>query len=84
MGGCQQVHLCELVRLCTCVALTVSFSGFHLAHQLICCTDQTVMLKSSLLWAAWSLLDSVLLATVLLVVVEVSDSCQNIPVNKKI
>ena len=46
------------------VALAVLFSGFHSGHHLICCTDRTVILKSSLLWAAWSTLDSVLLATV--------------------
>ena len=56
---------------CVALAVRVSFSGFHSGHCLICCTDQTVMLKSSLLWAAWFLLDCLLLATV----VEVSVSC---------
>ena len=40
-------------------------AGFHSGHHLICCKDRTVILKSSLLWAAWSTLDSVLLATVI-------------------
>ena len=51
-------------------ALAVLFSEFHSSHHLICCKDRTVMLKSSLLWAAWSSLNSVLLVTV----VEVSVS----------
>ena len=40
---------------------------------LICCTDGTVMLTSSLPWAGWSMLDSRLLETV----IEVSKSCHN-------
>ena len=47
-----------------CVALAVLLSGFRSSSHLICCTDRTVMLKGSLLWAAWSLLDCLLLATV--------------------
>ena len=35
-----------------CVALAVLFSGFRSGRRLIFCTDWTVMLKSSLLWAA--------------------------------
>ena len=50
-----------------CVALAVLFSGFRSGRRLICCTDRTVMLKSSLLWAAWSSLDCLLLATVVVV-----------------
>ena len=61
-----QNHLClpvhQLTKLCS---FAVSFSGFHSGRCLICCTDQTVMLKSSLLWAAWSSLDSALMATVI-------------------
>ena len=52
------------------VALAVSLSEFHSGCHLVCCTDWTVMLKSSLLWVAWSSLDCLLLATV----VEVSIS----------
>ena len=50
-----------------CVALAVSFSGFHSGCRLICCTDWTVMLISSLLWRICSSLDSGLLATVVMV-----------------
>ena len=47
-----------------CIALAVSFSGFHSGCHLICCTDGTVMLTSSLLWVNWSSLVSGLLETV--------------------
>ena len=56
-----------------CVALAVSFSGFHSGRRLICCTDWTVMLISSLLWEICSSLDSGLLETA----VKVSKSCHN-------
>ena len=56
-----------------CVALALSFSGFHSGRRLICCTAWTVMLISSLLWRICSSLDSGLLATV----VTVSKSCHN-------
>ena len=56
-----------------CVALAVSFSGFHSGCRLICCTDWTVMLISSLLWRICSSLDSGLLATA----VKVSKSRHN-------
>ena len=56
-----------------CVALAVSFSGFHSSRHLICCTDWTVMLINSLLWGICSLLDSGLLATA----VKVSKSLHN-------
>ena len=46
------------------VTFAVLFSGFRSGRRLICCTDWTVMLKSSLLWAAWSSLNCLLLATV--------------------
>ena len=59
-------------NLC-CVALAVSFSGFHSSRHLICCTDWTVMLISSLLWGICSSLDSGLLATA----VKVSKSRHN-------
>ena len=52
----------EVGNLC-CVALAVSFSGFHSSRCLICCTHWTVMLISSLLWQICSSLDSGLLAT---------------------
>ena len=60
---CLPVYELRQARL-GCVALAVSFSGFHSVCFLICCTDQTVILNSSLLWVAWSSLNSVLLATV--------------------
>ena len=47
-----------------CIALAISFSGFHSGRRLTCCTDGTVMLTSSLLWVNWSLLVSGLLETV--------------------
>ena len=55
------------------VPLAVSFSGFYSGCRLICCTDWTVMLISSLLWGICSSLDSGLLATA----VKVSKSCHN-------
>ena len=58
----------ELVRLCSFGSLVL---GFRSDRHLICRTDGTVMLKNGLLWAAWSSLDCLLLATV----VEVSVSC---------
>ena len=61
---CLQVYELRQARL-GCVALAVAFSGFHSCHRLICCTDRTVMLRSSLLWATWSSLDCLLLATVI-------------------
>ena len=49
-----------------CVALAVlQFSRFCSGRRLIWCTDQTVMLKSSLLWA--SSLDCLLLATAVVI-----------------
>ena len=44
--------------------MAVSFFEFHSCHCLICCTDGTVMLTSSLPWANWPSLVSGLLETV--------------------
>ena len=81
-GGCQirpRLQLCTRSVVCWgrqnlgCVALAVSFSGFHSSRRLNCCTDWTVMLISSLLWGICSSLDSGLLATA----IEVSKSRHN-------
>ena len=47
----------HLQWLCTCIQTKM----VPMDHRLICCREQTVMLRSSLLWAAWSLLDFLLL-----------------------
>ena len=57
-GGCQirprlqlhEVHVCWSRQNLGCVALAVSFPGFHPGRRLICCTDWTVMLIRCLLW----------------------------------
>ena len=59
-----------------CVALALSFFGFHSGRCLNCYIDWTVMLISSLLWEICSSLDSGLLATA----VEVSKSCHNLTI----
>ena len=69
----SEVHVCWGRQNVGCVALAVSISKFHLSHRLICCTDWTVMLISSLLWDIYSSLDSGLLATA----IKVSISCHN-------
>ena len=71
--NCTRSVVCWGRQNLGCVALAVSFSGFHFGRHLICCTDWTVMLISSLLWGICSSLDSGLLATA----VEVSKSCHN-------
>ena len=65
--------LCLQVGKNQAVALSVSFSKFQSVCCLICCTDRSVKLISSLLQGNCSLLDSRWLATV----VEVSKSCLN-------
>ena len=71
--NCTRSVICWGRQNLGCVALAVSFSGFHSSRRLNCCTDWTVMLINSLLWGICSSLDSGLLATA----VEVSKSRHN-------